>query len=109
MKLKSSNDYLIEELLKDNNYEINKDGTICRKNKKLGRKDKENYIEIYYKGKRLKAHRIIYAKYLGDLDKELVVDHKNADTSDNSVGNLRLCDQKKNIYYRDRRKERTKK
>lgn len=106
-KLKSINDNLIYELLKDESYEVKKDGTILCDGEIKGRKDKEGYVEIYYKSRRLKAHRIIYAKFLGELDKEMVVDHKDADPSNNDVNNLRLCTQKKNIYYRDRRKERT--
>lgn len=105
--LKSKNDKLITELLNDELYEVKKCGTILFDGEPKGRKDKEGYVEIYYQGKRLKAHRIVYAKFLGELDREMVVDHQDRDTSNNAVGNLRLCTQKKNIEYRDRRKERT--
>lgn len=106
-KLKSINDKLIYDLLKDESFEIKDDGTIWRHGRKKGRKDKEGYIEVYYKGRRLKAHRIVYAKFKGELNKELVVDHKDTNPTNNDPGNLRMCTQGKNIYYRDRRKRRT--
>jgi hypothetical protein len=49
----------------------------------------------------------MYAKYIGNLNEELVIDHKDTNTSNNAVNNLQLITHKKNIYYRDRRKERT--
>lgn len=97
--LKSVNDNLIYELLQDNNYKVKEDGTIWRHGRKKGRKDKEGYVEVYYKERRLKAHRIVYAKYKGELDKELVVDHKDGDTTNNDPSNLRLVTQEKNVYY----------
>lgn len=106
-KLKAINDKLIYELLSDDKYEVRRDGTILKNGKRVGRKDKEGYVEIYYKTKRLKAHRIVYAKFKGKLNEELVVDHKDTNPSNVDVNNLQLVTQKKNIYYRDRRKERT--
>ena len=108
-KLKSKNDNLISEFIQDPLTKVERDGKIYYRERSVGRKDKEGYIEVYYRRKRLKAHRIVYAKYLGELDKEMVVDHKDTDTGNNAVSNLRLVDQQTNIEYRDRRRKRLKK
>jgi hypothetical protein len=105
-KLIAANDYLIEEFLQDSRYLVTSEGRIYRNGKQLGRYDKEGYIEIYYKGKRLKAHRIVYAKFKGKLSKDLVIEHDNGETYDNNPSNLLLVSQKKNCEYRVRRQER---
>lgn len=108
-KLKSKNDELISELIQDEAYEIRSDGTIRCRERTVGRKDKEGYIEVYYRRKRLKAHRIVYAKFKGELNSEYVVDHIDANPSNNAVNNLRHCDQKTNVQYRERHRKRLKK
>src|SRR4051812_46937987 len=100
-KLIAKNDYLIEEIIKDEKYLITEEGVVKKKNKKLGRKDKEGYIEIYYKGVRLKLHRIIYRKFKGKLDEELVIEHKDGDSGNCRSDNLLMCTQQKNIEYKN--------
>lgn len=118
-KLKAKNDHLIAQLIADELYDVRQDGTVwTRKSlrgqvsrdgswRKAGRLDKEGYTEIAYRGARLKLHRIIFAKFNGQLQEDLVVDHIDTDTSNNRPDNLLLCTQKRNSWYRDRRRERT--
>ncbi len=108
-KLIAKNDYLVEEFIKDSKFVVNENGDIFRGNKKLGRKDKEGYVEIYYKGVRLKAHRIVYAKFKGTLDEELVIEHKDGTPDNCKPNNLLLCTQQENIEYKNRRLKRNKK
>ncbi len=108
--LQAVNDSLIRELLADPKFKINSDGTILRLFKGewilAGRRDQEGYIEIYYKGKRLRAHRIIYEKFKGRLACDLIVDHNDRDPGNNHPGNLELCAQRKNVKYIARRIDR---
>lgn len=110
-QLRATNDDLIRELLADPKFDVRPDGTIWSAKKLgawtlIGRRDKEGYIEIYYRGKRLKAHRIVYAKYKGRLADDLVVDHANTDPGCNNPDNLELCGQRKNCMYIARRRDR---
>jgi hypothetical protein len=100
------NNHLIDELLADTEFDVTKDGSIKRRGRAVGRKDREGYVEIYFRGYRLFAHRIVYRKFVGPFKKDMVIHHKNANTSDNRVSNLEQVTQKKNIWYRERRKER---
>ena len=105
-KIYADNDWWIQQLIQDNNYQITSEGKVYRKGKRLGRHDKEGYREIYYKGKRLKEHRIIYAKFKGKLQSDLVIEHKNGFQDDNHPSNLLLVTQKVNIEYKLRREDR---
>lgn len=107
-KIRADNDSLIETFVNDSKYVISESGKIYRNGVELGRSDKEGYIEIYYKGKRLKAHRIVYRKYKGTLESDLVIEHKNGIADDNSPSNLILITQRENCEYRIRREERKK-
>lgn len=100
--LKSLNDLVIEEIIQNTDYNITELG-VFKNGKKLGRLDKEGYREIYYKGKRLKEHRIIYRKFNGKLAEDLVIEHKDGNPEENKPDNLMLTTQKKNIEYKNRR------
>jgi hypothetical protein len=92
----ATNDYLIEEIINDDRYQIRKDGRIFflkktkdgevwvetgkAKTSKRGRQ----YFHLCYQGKCLKVHRIVYRVFNGNLDPALVVDHND----DNSLNNL---------------------
>lgn len=114
-KLKAINDYLIEKLVEDPRFRVSKNGIIEKQTgvksniwKVVGSKDKEGYVRVFYGGnKRVYSHRIVYRKYIGALSEDLVINHKDSNTSNNHVNNLELVPHKKNIEYRDRRKERT--
>lgn len=112
-KLIAVNDYLIEEILNDPAFLVSENGVICKKIgskiKKLGSPDKEGYIRINYKRKKVFSHRIIYAKFNGNLKEDLVVEHRDGNPGNNAANNLLLVTHKKNIEYKNRRLERIKK
>jgi hypothetical protein len=104
MPLRAKNDRLIEQFLADPAFDVRPDGTIWAGAERLGRLDKENYVEIYYRGRRLKAHRIVYRKFKGELDPKMVVDHADRNTSNNHPDNLELVTPLRNSEYCWRRK-----
>ncbi len=115
-EFRAKNDRHIDRLLADPHYRVEETGlvwTLRKRNGSIGtswrvtgRRDKEGYWELYYKGKFLKIHRIVYRKFNGPLDETLVVDHGNRDTGDNRPGNLSLVTHQTNNEYRFRREDR---
>jgi hypothetical protein len=115
-RYRAKNDPVIDKLIADPLYDIREDGTVWtlkvrggtvgKEWREIGRRDKEGYVEIWYAGKRLKRHRVVYRKFHGPLDRNLVVDHKNAEPGDDTPNNLRLATHEMNAYYRERRRER---
>jgi len=113
MSTSSKNDNTISCLSSDQHYAILTTGDILTKIGKNGKpgatwrligfKDRSGYMRIWYRGIRLFVHRIVYQKYVGDLQTDKVVHHKDSNPVNNSYNNLQLTDQKTNIYYRDKR------
>lgn len=118
-ELFATNDPIIEELLNDPNYDIRSDGTvwtqICTTGKlsvagvwrEAGRnapkhKGTPAYRIMKYQGKALQVHRVIYRKFVGALEIDLVVNHKNANRLDNRPENLELVTQSENNIWRFR-------
>lgn len=110
-KFESKNDELIEKFIKDPLYKITKAGdiyTLLTKNgqgisnkwRPIGNKRKDGYVRVRYQNEFLLAHRIIYRKYVGALEKEKVVDHKNGNPSDNKASNLQLINLSKSNFKR---------
>jgi hypothetical protein len=111
MTLKIKNDYLIEEIINNPNYEIKENGevftTVARTGKvtlnKIWRNcvytNKNGYQCIRYKYKSLQLHRIIYRKFNGELNDKLVINHIDGNPSNNCVDNLELVTQSKNIEH----------
>lgn len=114
-KIIAKNDYLIEEIINNPDFKIFENGTIYRKIKVKGfefwkvqgTKDRENYLRLWWKSKRLFAHRVVYRKFNGALQADLVVNHKDTNTRNNSASNLELITHKQNIEYKKRRLDRT--
>lgn len=70
--MKAINDTLIKRLLKQNILKVRKNGHV------VGQKlDIHGYFVVIYKGKNLKAHRIAYQHFYGDLKPTMQVNHKN--------------------------------
>src|ERR1700690_1950333 len=61
------------------------------KGKPAGRRDTLGYIEISFRGKRYKGHRLAWFYMTGSMPKE-DVEHKNLIKHDNKWKNLRLTD-----------------
>lgn len=90
----------------DTNYYLSDSGqakNIKTGNILKGKITKNGYIEwcfiIQGKKKSLLAHRIIYETFIGPLDKNLVINHKNGNKQDNSIQNLEQITHSKNIIH----------
>lgn len=102
----SNNDALIYELLNDSRFVIYPDGRIFRKHKcgssnQVGRvNDKNGYLSLKYKRKRLFVHRIIYAKFgPKKLSAVLVINHIDYNTKNNDISNLELVSVRQNTLH----------
>lgn len=111
-KLIASNDWLIEELIGNPDYDIREDGTIWTLIQRTGHRSKNNvwrqtakhangkgYLELAYKYKKLGVHRISFRKFIGPLQPDLVVNHKDCNKLNNSPSNLELIPQVENAHH----------
>lgn len=112
-KLICINDHVIRELLNDSNYEIRADGTIWTRITRTGKVSVRNvwrlsgscrrgYCTVRYKNTMLQAHRIIYAKFKGSLESDLVINHIDGNGCNNDPENLELVTQSRNNFHRFR-------
>ncbi len=111
-KIKATNDSLINEFLQDSNYQVNPDGSILTRLSLNGRLTNEwrtvsykimrGYQRVSYKNKNLAVHRIVYAKYIGKLDSNLVVNHLDGCRSNNLIFNLELITHDENVMHGSR-------
>lgn len=110
-ELESKNDKLISEVINDPLFRIQRNGRIFSRItengqgisddwREVGYEKKDGYIRFRYKGEFLFAHRVIYRKFKGPLSKDLTVNHKNKDNSDNRLENLELIPQSKNNEHK---------
>lgn len=109
--MEATKDSLIFELIKDENYQIKENGEIFKrvrkwdkkiKNplfKKVGYIDDKGYGRILYKGKNLRVHRIIWAKFKGYLRKGLVINHIDGRKNNNALANLELVSASENVLH----------
>lgn len=113
-KLICKNDSLIFDLLKDPNYEVRADGTVWTRITKTGKVSVNNvwrkagsarrgYWTLKYFGIMLQIHRIVYAKFHGILEEDLVINHIDDNGYNNAIENLELVTQSKNNYHRFRK------
>lgn len=59
---------------------------------------KDGYFRVEINGKHIYVHRLVYQTWSGEeLNKELVIDHIDANTKNNDIHNLRQVTQKQNI------------
>lgn len=113
-QLIATNDKFIRKLLKDPNYRVEKDGSVWTRITRTGKVSVDpnnwrsagttvgSYCHIKYQRKHLTMGRIIYAKFNGPLEKDLVVFHKNGNILDNSSENLEMGTQSKNNTHQFR-------
>jgi HNH endonuclease/CENP-B N-terminal DNA-binding domain len=113
-QLNCTNDEVIMRLLNDPNYEVRADGTVWTRVTRTGKVSVQNiwrkaghgrrgYWCIKYYGISLQAHRIIYARFNGQLEPDLVINHKDDCGYNNTPENLELVTQSKNNYHRFRK------
>lgn len=110
--LKSKHDKLILEFINNENYVILDTGIILSKYTERGHLSKDgsyreltfckkgSYKFVRYKTKKISVHRIIYAKFIGSLKEDLVVNHIDGDPSNNTPANLELVPQSVNNDHR---------
>jgi hypothetical protein len=108
----ADNDNLVEEIVNDNFYDIRSDGTIWARKPKSGPMargkiyplrqvdhNREGYRLVRYKDKYLKCHRIVYCKFVGELEYDLDINHKDGNKSNNNISNLELVTHKVNVQH----------
>lgn len=110
----AKNDYLIEQLVNDPWYQVRDDGTIwtCRPfhthqkviewrqtGKARTSKNGAIYFHLKYRHCNLLVHRIIFRKFVGRLHADLVVNHIDHDSLNNSPQNLELISQRENSCH----------
>lgn len=113
--IKAKKDNYIRDLVKDVNYKIYKNGTILTKInlagkvgenwRKLAKKNAGGGIVIRYKNKKLYLHRVIYQKFIGELDANMVINHKDHNPYNNKLSNLEHISIKENNKHRFINKE----
>ena len=108
----ATNDELINQFLKDENYQVLESGIlltrICLRGwitetwrvKKLT--NNEGYFKFRYKGKGILIHRLVYAAFVGPLDRDKVINHIDGNPSNNHPSNLELITQKENMLHANR-------
>ena len=107
------NDNLIEEIVNDNFYDIRQDGTIWARKPLSGPMSKkkiyplrrvdhlngDGYLVIRYKDKLIRSHRIIFQKFIGNLDQMLEINHIDCNKQNNNPNNLELVTSKENTKH----------
>ena len=86
---KATNDYHVEKLVSDPEYDIKDDGTIWLKEREVIQTlTWKGYLKINYNGTTLLVSRIVYRKFYGTLDPNKVVHHKDGNITNNRPDNL---------------------
>lgn len=55
--------------------------------------DNEGYYSVAINGRQVRLHRLIYETFVGEIPEGYVIDHRNGNKLDNSLGNLRAVQQ----------------
>ncbi len=91
-----------EELEKEFTYDPVQ-GTLSRKTLRRNAKrsvvhrESDEYPRVYFKGKNLLVHRVVYIMHYGFIPEGLQIDHINRDKSDYRIKNLRAVPQEVNM------------
>lgn len=114
-KLLAKHDHLIEQVISQipELYAVNTDGSIYTRVNKRGfagpdwsRLDKKcpssEYRFIWYKKKRLPAHRVVFRFFYGALDSSMTINHKDGRPENNQVSNLEMVTHSENQKHRYR-------
>lgn len=108
-KLIATNDNIIKSFIENPKYHISETGIILSRYsrqghltevfKEISQIDRKGYKLISYAGKKLAVHRIVYAKFVGKLHPDLVINHIDGNPANNSISNLELVTQSENNYH----------
>lgn len=103
------NDIHIRELCKNKDYEIYEDGKILTLIQKTGKRSArgewrelihdvlpDSYHRVRYNYVYLTVHRIVYQKFIGELDFTKQINHKDGNRLNNHYSNLELVTQSEN-------------
>lgn len=101
------NDSLIEILVSSPNFIIHKSGTVWRLVhgvwKRTGKaktsKNGKIYNHLKFQGRMVLVHRIVYRKFQGILDIDMVINHIDGNSLNNSASNLELITQQMNCMH----------
>ena len=69
---------------------------------KAGSMRKDGYVGIFIRGTYYFAHRIIWEMHNGEIPSGLVIDHIDANRSNNRIANLRICTFQQNHFNRSK-------
>ena len=102
MKTKANNNR-IQQLLREGNYIVNRDGTVYSKISKrnVGYTAENGYRFLTFnKNDKIQIHRLVYAVY-GEqpLNDTLVINHKNGIKTDNRIENLEQVTEQYNLQH----------
>jgi len=114
--LQATLDDFIRKLLQDENYKVEKNGTIWTKTTVTGKnsvdgtwreaghvrdkgESRKSYHHVKYMYKSLSRARIVHAKFNGPLEMDLVVNHIDGDTLNDRPNNLELISQGENVSH----------
>lgn len=108
----TKHDNLIKQLCSDSNYEIFRTGVILTLITTTGKRStsgkwrelvhdvsSDGYVSVRYKYKYLRLHRVIYQKFVGDLDENLTINHKDGNPKNNLPENLEQISQAQNNLH----------
>lgn len=71
----------------------------------VGGRNEQGYFRVMINGKHYLQHRILYQLYHNIELENLLIDHIDKNTSNNSFENLRLCDNSENMCNQNARKD----
>lgn len=83
-----------------NLYWIDSPNSLVSAGSKAGTLRNDGYIGIFIKGNYYFAHRIIWEMHNGQIPEGMVIDHIDANRSNNKVENLRVCTFQQNHFNR---------
>lgn len=106
------NDSLVRQLCSDSNYEIFRTGVILTLITTTGKVSatkkwrelvhdisSDGYVSVRYQYKYLRLHRVVYQKFVGELDENLTINHKDGNPKNNTPENLEQISQGQNNLH----------
>jgi hypothetical protein len=75
-----------------------------RKGETAGWKDKDGYIQLYFQGKTISLHKLVFM-YFNDREPDGFLDHKNGDRTDCRPCNLREATREENNQNRSKHED----